>query len=147
MRKTLTALLFAATLPTLAMASPQGPAHGPDEGPRGGMAMMHHRGQGPLQHLDLNPDQRRQVNHLMGEQMKQRREITESYLAKLPAAEQKAMHDALAASETKTRSDIRAVLTPDQQKQFDDMTKKQEQRRAEWAEFQAWKAQKDKKAQ
>lgn len=146
MRKTLTALLFAATLPTLAMASPQGPAHGPDEGPRG-MAMMQHHGKGPLENLDLTPDQRRQVGRLMGEQMKQRREITERYLAKLPAAEQKAMHDALAASEAKTRGDVRALLTPDQQKQFDEMTKKQEQRRAEWAEFQAWKAQKDKKAQ
>jgi Spy/CpxP family protein refolding chaperone len=147
MRKTLTALLFAATLPTLAMASPQGQVHGPDEGSRGGAPMMQHRGHGPLDKLDLNPDQRRQVGQLMAEQMKQRRDITQSYLAKLPAAEQKAMHDALAASQTKTRGEVRALLTPDQQKQFDDMTKKQDERRAEWAEFQAWKAQKDKKAQ
>ena len=147
MRKTLTALLFAATLPTLAMAAPPAPAHGPEEGAHSGMAMMHHRGQGPFEKLDLNPDQRRQVGRLMGEQMKHRREITQSYLDKLPAAEKKAMQDAIAASETKTRSDIRAILTPDQQKQFDEITKKQDERRAEWAEFQAWKAQKDKKAQ
>ncbi|WP_263260968.1 Spy/CpxP family protein refolding chaperone [Pseudomonas sp. RIT-PI-S] len=146
MRKTLTALLFAATLPTLAMAS-QGPGNAPDEGARPGMAMMHHRGPGLFEGLDLNRDQRRQVGKLMGEQMQQRRDITKTYLAKLPAPEQKAMHDALAASEAKTRGDIRAVLTPDQQKQFDQMTKKQDERRAEWAEFQAWKAQKDHKAQ
>ncbi|WP_225772654.1 Spy/CpxP family protein refolding chaperone [Pseudomonas sp. Marseille-Q5115] len=147
MRKTLTALLFAATLPTLAMAAPEGPVHGPDMGQGAGPGMMHHRGPGPLEGLDLSREQRQQVGKLMGEQMKQRREITETYLDKLPAAEKKAMHDALAASEAKTRSDIRAVLKPEQQKEFDEMNKKRDERRAEWAEFQAWKAQKDKKAQ
>lgn len=147
MRKTLTALLFAATLPTLAMAAPQGPAHGPDEPHFPGPAMMHHRGPGMLESLDLNRDQRRQVGRLMGEQRQQRHKINESYLAKLPEAEKKAMHDALAASEAKTRGDIRALLTPEQQKQFDDIVKKQDERRAEWAEFLAWKAQKEKKAQ
>jgi protein CpxP len=147
MRKTLTALLFAATLPTLAMAAPPAPVHGPDEGPRPGMEMMHKRGPGQFESLGLDREQRQQVGRLMGEHMKQRHEITQRYLEKLPSAEQKAMQDALTASQAKTRSDIRAILTPTQQKQFDELTKEQDQRRAEWAEFKAWKAQKDSKAQ
>ncbi|MFF7707929.1 Spy/CpxP family protein refolding chaperone [Pseudomonas sp. NPDC007930] len=149
MRKKLIALMFAATLPAVAMAAlPQG---GPDQGPgfgRGEMMEHGHRG-GPdlFGRLDLNREQRQQIGKLMGEQMKQRHEITEAFLKKLPAADQKALQDQLKASEDKSRADVRAVLTPDQQKQFDEQQKKQEQRRAEWAEFQAWKAQKDKKAQ
>ena len=42
---------------------------------------------------------------------------------------------------------IRAQLKPDQQKTFDEIQKKMEERRAERAEFEAWKAEKDKKAQ
>lgn len=147
MRTTLTALLFAATLPTLAMAAPEAPLPGPEDGPREGPMMMHHRGPGPLERLDLTRDQRDQVRQLTDEQMQHRREITETYLDKLSATDKKAMQDAITANETKTRTSIRALLKPEQQKTFDDMNKVQDQRRAEWAEFQAWKAQKAQKTQ
>ncbi|CRR43378.1 hypothetical protein PAERUG_E15_London_28_01_14_09157 [Pseudomonas aeruginosa] len=56
--------------------------------------------------------------------------------------EQKALKDELKASHEKTQKDIRALLTPEQQKKFDELQKKREQRKAEWAEFQQWKADK-----
>ena len=112
MRKTLIALMFAAALPTVAMAMPEGgPRH---DGP-------HHRGDAPFHQLDLSRDQRQQIGKLMGEQMKQRRDITERYLSKLPAADQKAMKD--------------------------ELQKERAAQKAEWQEFQAWKAEKGNKAQ
>ena len=138
MRKTLIALMFAAALPTVAMAMPEGgPRH---DGP-------HHRGDAPFAQLDLSRDQRQQIGKLMGDQMKNRRDITESYLAKLPAAEQKAMKDELKASHDKTDSQVRALLKPEQQKKFDELQKAREARKAEWKEFQVWKAEKAGKAQ
>ncbi|MDH4871173.1 Spy/CpxP family protein refolding chaperone [Pseudomonas sp. BN515] len=136
MRKTLTALLLAATLPTMAMAMPEG-------GPR------HERGFGGhmFKELNLTEEQRHDIGKLMRDQMKTRHDITERYLDKLPAAEKKAMQDELKAAETKNRDAIRAKLKPEQQKTFDDIQKKMEERRAERAEFEAWKAEKDKKAQ
>lgn len=136
MRKTLTALLLAATLPTLAMAMPEG-------GPR------HERGFGGhmFKELNLTEEQRHEIGKLMRDQMKARHDITQRYLDKLPAAEKKAMQDELKANETKHRDAIRAQLKPEQQKTFDDIQKKMEERRAERAEFEAWKAEKDKKAQ
>ncbi|MDD0972576.1 Spy/CpxP family protein refolding chaperone [Pseudomonas fontis] len=139
MRKTLIALMFAAALPTVAMAMPEG------GGPQFGG--MHHRGDAPFAQLDLSREQRQQIGKLMGEQMKARQEITERYMAKLPAADQKAMKDEIKAKHDKAQADIRALLKPDQQKQFDEMAKKREERRAEWAEFKAWKAEKATKAQ
>ena len=141
MRKTLIALMFAAALPTVAMAMPGG--EGP-MGPRHG-GEHHGRGDAPYSQLDLTREQRQQIGKLMGEERHDQREVTQKYLDKLPAADQKAMKDELKAKHDKTHADIRGLLKPDQQKQFDDMKKKQEQRRAEWAEFQAWKA--SKKAQ
>jgi len=138
MRKTLIALMFAAALPTVAMAMP--PQGGPDQG--GG---YHH--QSPFSQLDLTHEQRQQIGKLWGAQMHNRQAITHKYLAKLPAADQKALQDELTAAHSKTQSDIRALLKPDQQKQFDDIVKKQAQRRADRAEFQAWKAQKAQQTQ
>jgi len=138
MRKTLIALMFAAALPTVAMAMPEG---GPQHGG------WHHRGDAPFAQLDLSRDQRQQIGKLMGEQMKNRHDITERYMAKLPAAEQKAMKDELKASHDKTQADIRALLKPDQQKKFDELQKERAARKAEWQEFQAWKAEKGTKAQ
>ncbi|ATB66797.1 Spy/CpxP family protein refolding chaperone [Pseudomonas mosselii] len=138
MRKTLIALMFAAALPTVAMAMPDGgPRH---DGP-------HHRGDAPFAQLDLSRDQRQQIGKLMGEQMQQRRDITERYMAKLPAAEQKAMKDELKASHDKTDGQIRALLKPEQQKKFDELQKERAARKAEWKEFQAWRAEKAAKAQ
>lgn len=138
MRKTLIALMFAAALPTVAMAMPEGgPRH---DGP-------HHRGGAPFAQLDLSREQRQQIDKLMGEQRKAQRDITKRYLEKLPAADQNAMKDEIKARHDKTHSDIRGVLKPEQQKQFDEMEKKRAERKAEWKEFQAWKAEKAGKAQ
>ncbi|MBA1200656.1 LTXXQ domain protein [Pseudomonas capeferrum] len=138
MRKTLIALMFAAALPTVAMAMPEGgPRH---EGP-------HHRGGAPYAQLDLTHEQRQQIGKLKGEDMKAHRDITKRYLDKLPAAEQKAMKDELKARHDKTQAEIRGLLKPEQQKQFDEMQKKRAERKAEWQEFKAWKAEKASKAQ
>ncbi|RUP85415.1 LTXXQ domain protein, partial [Corynebacterium propinquum] len=84
---------------------------------------------------------------LMGEQWHARKDLVKKYLDKLPAADQKAMQDEIEAGKLKTQADIRAVMKPDQQKKFDDIVKKQAERRAEWKEFQACKAQQPQKAQ
>lgn len=154
MRKTLIALMFAAALPTVAMAAaPEGP--GPMGGPEGHMMGgpghcgehgMRGKG-GPFSQLDLSPEQRQQIGKLMGQQWHARKELVRKYLDKLPAADQKAMKDEMAAAKQKTQTDIRGVLKPDQQKKFDEIVKKQAERRAEWKEFQAWKAQQPQKAQ
>ncbi|MEX6676363.1 Spy/CpxP family protein refolding chaperone [Pseudomonas sp. W2Oct36] len=147
MRKTLMALMFAAALPTVAMAmTPEaGPMGGPGgpgfEGPG-----MHHR-HGPMERLNLTPEQRQQVDQMMGDQWRGRSEITQKYLAKLSPADQKAMMDEQEAARAKTQSGIRALLTPEQQKTFDQIQKDEAQRRADRAEFEAWKAQKAQKTQ
>lgn len=131
MRKTLIALLFAATLPAVALAMPEhGQRHGGE-----------HHGRHFFKELDLSQEQRQQIGKLMGGQMKERHSITQRYLDKLPAAEQQAMKAELQAAETQRHDAIRALLEPAQQKAFDEQQKKREERRAEQAEFQAWKAQ------
>ena len=155
MRKTLIALMFAAALPTVAMAAmPEGP--GPMGGPEGHMMMggPGHGGEhgprgkgGPFSQLDLSREQREQIGKLMGDQWHARKDLTKKYLDKLPAADQKAMQDEIAAGKQKTQADIRAVLKPDQQKKFDELQKERAAKKAEWQEFQAWKAEKGAKAQ
>ncbi|MGE8359047.1 LTXXQ domain protein [Pseudomonas sp.] len=136
MRKTLTAVLLALTLPTLAMAMPEGgPRHGGEHGPRF------------FKELDLSKEQHREIRKLMGEQMKSRHAITQRYLDKLPAAEQKAMQDELKAARDKQQSAIRALLKPEQQKAFDEHQKKMEAHRADRKAFEAWKADQAKKTQ
>ena len=143
MRKTLIALMFAAALPTVAMAMPGG--EGP-MGPRHG-GEHHGRGDAPYSQLDLTREQRQQIGKLMGEQMHERKQLVDRYLEKLPAADQKALKDEIAARHEKTQKDIRALLKPEQQKRFDEMQKQRAERKAEWKEFKDWKAQKDQKAQ
>lgn len=143
MRKTLIALMFAAALPTVAMAMPGG--EGPT-GPRHG-GEHHGRGDAPYSQLDLTREQRQQIGKLMGEQMHERKQLVDKYLEKLPAADQKALKDEIAAKHEKTQKDIRALLKPEQQKRFDEMQKQRAERKAEWKEFKDWKAQKDQKAQ
>lgn len=136
MRKTLTALLFATTLPTLALAMP-------DEGQRqGGMRGEPHGMM--FKELDLSREQRESIGKLMREQMKSQRDIAQRYLDKLPEAERKAMQEELQAARKQQQDSIRALLKPEQQKSFDELTKKMEERRAERVEFEAWKAEKDK---
>jgi protein CpxP len=134
MRKTVIAVLFASALPTLAMAMP-------DEGHR------HHGGKhAPFEQLNLTQEQKAKMRDLMGAQMKQRREITQRYLDKLPEAERKAMLDELKSSKENTHKQMRNLLKPEQQKQFDEMHEKMEAKRAERAEFQQWKAERDQKS-
>ena len=144
--------MLAAALPTVAMAMPEGP--GPMGGHEGHMMGGPGHGEhgprgkgGPFSQLDLSKEQREQIRKLMGEQWHARKDLTQKYLDKLPAADQKAMQDEIAAGKQKTQADIRAVLKPDQQKKYDEIVKKQAERRAEWKEFQAWKAQQAQKAQ
>ncbi|WP_165674944.1 Spy/CpxP family protein refolding chaperone [Metapseudomonas otitidis] len=146
MRKTIAALLFAAALPTVAMAMPEGGPRGePGFGGPGGHGG--HGGPHLFKELDLTREQRQKVGKLMGESIKARHDITRKYLDKLPEAERKAMEAEIKASEDKNRADIRALLTPEQQKDFDAQVKKMDERRAERAEFEAWKAQRAQKAQ
>jgi periplasmic protein CpxP/Spy len=135
MRKTLTAVLLALTLPTLAMAMPEG---GPRHGGEHGMRLF--------KELDLSKMQQHEMRKLMGEQMKSRHTITQRYLDKLPAAERKAMQDELQAAKEQQHKAMRALLSPEQQRAFDDHLKKMEERRAERQAFMAWKAEQEKKA-
>ncbi|MHC8399820.1 Spy/CpxP family protein refolding chaperone [Pseudomonas sp. MDT1-17] len=148
MRKTLIALMFAAALPTVAMAMPEGAGSmGPMDGSRHGGQMHGMHGKGPYSQLDLSREQREQIRKIMGEQMHERKQVVDKYLEKLSPADQKAMKDEMAANHKKAETDVRALLKPDQQKQFDEIQKKKAERRAEWAEFKAWKAQQPQKAQ
>lgn len=133
MRKTLTALLLAATLPTLAFAMPM---H--DGGPR-----HHDRGHSMFKELNLSKEQRQEFRKLMGEQMKTHRDITKRYLDKLPEAEKQAMKKELDKARADQHKALRDLLNPEQQKAFDEHQKKMQARRAEMAEFKAWKAEKD----
>ncbi len=134
MRKTLIAVLFASTLPALAMAMPDG-------------NHRHHDGKhAPFEQLDLTKEQKREMRELMGKQMQNHRQITQRYLDKLPEAERKAMQDELKSSKENTHKQIRNLLKPEQQKQFDEMHEKMEAKRAERAEFKQWKAEREKKS-
>ncbi|CAI8869967.1 MULTISPECIES: LTXXQ domain protein [unclassified Pseudomonas] len=147
MRKTLIAVLFAAALPTVAMAMPEGQGPmGPMDSPRHG-AQMHDHGKGPYSQLDLSREQREQIRKIMGEQMHERKQLVDKYLEKLSPADQKAMKDEIAARHQKAETEVRALLKPDQQQKFDAIQKKRAERKAEWAQFQAWKAQQPQKAQ
>ncbi|MDP3846144.1 MAG: LTXXQ domain protein [Pseudomonas sp.] len=105
MRKTLIALLFAASLPAVALAAA-------DESL-------------PKQ-LNLSSEQRQDVNKLLRERQAGRKEITQRYLAKRPV-DRKAMSDELTAAKTKNDQAIRALLTPEQQKIYDDALKTRQQ--------------------
>ncbi|QLF92496.1 P pilus assembly/Cpx signaling pathway, periplasmic inhibitor/zinc-resistance associated protein [Pseudomonas sp. ABC1] len=135
MRKTLISLLFVAALPTLAMASPEGHPARPFE----------HHGKPPLHQLDLSKEQQKEVRKLIGTQMKNRHEITQRYLDKLPEAERNAFQNELNANRENTDKAIKALLTPEQQKQFAEHQRKQQEKRAEHAEFLKWKAEREQK--
>lgn len=146
MRKTLIALLFAASLPTVALAMPEGgqqrgeERHGSQhQGGKHGMQMF--------KELNLSQDQRQAVGKLMREQMDSRQSITQRYLDKLPAADKQALQDELKAAKDKNQQAIRALLTPEQQTSYDAAAQKMAERHAEMAEFQAWKAQRAEKAE
>ena len=147
MRKTLTALLLAASLPTIALAMPEG---APGEPGHCNKAMHgEHRGHGMrmLKDLDLSAEQREQMGKLMHERKSDPREITQKYLDKLPKADQDALKKELETARLEHDKAFRAILTPEQQKTFDTRRAEMDKRRAERAEFEAWKAEKDKQAQ
>lgn len=146
MRKTLIALLLASALPALAMAAPGDDHRGRDcnKGPHG----EHQRGGGKMfDGLNLTPEQREQVGKLMRERKDDPREITRKYLDKLPAADKAAMKKELDTARLDHDKAFNAILTPEQQKVFAEQKQKMEKRRAEREEFEAWKAQRDQKAQ
>ena len=86
MRKTLIALMFAAALPTVAMAMPEG--SGPMDGSHHGGQMHGMHGKGPYSQLDLSREQREQIRKIMGEQMHERKQLVDKYLEKLSPADQ-----------------------------------------------------------
>lgn len=147
MRKTISTLLLAACLPAVALAAPAtetasdtaakcaGDAcHGHKFGPKG------HRGPGPMAELNLTPEQNKKMRDIMGEQFKAHRDITKKYLDKLPEADKKAMKAELDASKDNSDKAIRAVLNADQQKKFDEMKAKHEERRKAMQEKKASEA-------
>lgn len=123
MRKTLIALLFASTLPAIAVAMPDDAPHNRD-----GQHAYHEQ-------LDLTKQQRSEMRKLMGEQIRTHREIIQRYLDKLPEAERKAMQEELASSKEQTHTRMRDLLKPEQQTKFDELQKKMEAKRAERADF------------
>lgn len=143
MRKTFTALLLAAALPTLAFAAPgMGDGHGyhkRGDCPHGSHMMM--RG------LDLSAEQHQQLRSHKRAQMQEHQAIIQRYLDKLPAAEQEAMQKEIQANRDKADKAIRDSLTPEQQKRHDELQKEREARSAERAEFEAWKAERAKQAE
>ncbi|MBB3103612.1 Spy/CpxP family protein refolding chaperone [Azomonas macrocytogenes] len=143
-RKTLAALILATALPAMVMAGGHG---GPDShsGPESHAGRPGHGGIPILEDLDLSKEQSRDIRKLVGEEMKSRHEITKRYLDKLPEAEKAAMKKEMDESRDKTRASIRNLLTPEQQKEFDEKQKKIEAKRQEYAEFLKWKAERDQK--
>ena len=141
MRKTLTALLLAASLPTLAMAATQeSHVHKPMHGEH------HSRSAGMFKDLNLTAEQREKVGKLMREHRNDPREITQKYLNKLPQSDRDAMKKELESARQEHDKALRAILTPEQQKTLDARKAQMEKRRAERAEFEAWKAEKAKQA-
>lgn len=141
MRKILTALLFAAALPPLGAV-----AHAMDDGGPGPM-----KGDGPqaghmMRGFDLTPEQRQKVRSAMREQVETQREITQRYLDKLPEADKAAMKKEQDANRDKQQKAIRDVLTPEQQKRYDEMQEELMKKHADREAFEAWKAERDKKA-
>lgn len=164
MRKYIPALLLAAGLPALAIAAPLGHGNGPG---CGGPGMGHNAncdGSGPCARGDfgpkhggqnygkhqgfhfgmnnMSPEQRDKMQKIMREQTKARYEIKQKYYNKLSEADKKAMADELQKSRDDARKEMRATLTPEQQKSFDERQKWQDERMKEWKEFQDWKASK-----
>ncbi len=148
-RNILTALVFAATLPTLAFAGTDCPMMGGGAGDGlgagfgAGPAGFHQAGpdRGPMfADLELTREQKQQVRKLMAGEMKARHGITRRYLDKLPEADKAAMKKEMDDSRDKTQTAIRALLTPEQQKTFDEHQKEMDARRKEFDEFLKWKA-------
>ncbi|CAM5316809.1 P pilus assembly/Cpx signaling pathway, periplasmic inhibitor/zinc-resistance associated protein OS=Stutzerimonas stutzeri OX=316 GN=CXK95_16600 PE=3 SV=1 [Stutzerimonas stutzeri] len=138
MRKSLIALLFVTAIPTA--------RHGHARRHAGQRPVPDGRQTRPADVSGtgaLTREQQREMHKLMGEQMQQRRAVTQRYLDKLPEAERKAMQDEIQKNRDDVHKQMRALLKPEQQKAFDESLKKMEEKRAERAEFLKWKAERD----
>jgi len=154
MRKTLSMLLLAATLPVAAIAAAEqghpgncdGPGHPHPYGMDGkpGMPPMHgmdgKRGMEPMYGLNLTPEQRKAMHKARQQSAQEKREITKRYLDKLPEADKEAMQKDLQASREKAGKAFRDLLTPEQLKQYEERKAERAKRHAEWEEFRKWKA-------
>lgn len=135
MRKTLTALILVACLPTIALATPEGdPAHSHKsmQGER--------RGGGLFKELNLSAEQREQLGKLMRERKDNPRAITQKYLDKLPQTDRDALKQELETARLEHEKAIRGILTPEQQKTFDSHKAERNKRRAEHGGAGAWQA-------
>lgn len=148
MKKLIPTLLFTTSIPLLAMAEPPAPHNPPMPCKMSGSAHM----QAPMKmgpHAsgmkNITPEQHEKIRGIMQAQHKKRQDIAKKYLDKLSDSEKKAMHEELNQSREETSKEIRALLTPEQQKAFDENKKKHDDRMKEWQEFQDWKASKTKK--
>jgi Spy/CpxP family protein refolding chaperone len=132
---TLGALVCAATAMLSArahaqQAAPADSASPRTQGERGGGQRMRHRG-GPhgdpmLKDLNLTKDQHAQVQLI-----RDRYRLRADSLRAGGAAHDSTSRAAFRSMMTQEMSEIRAVLTPDQQKQFDDKMAKMKERRAQ----------------
>lgn len=140
MRKSFAALLIAAALPAFALAAPgpNGEHHAGPDAPHH-QAMPGKRG-GGLEGMDLTREQRQKIGQIMQNERKTYRDIHQRYLDKLPQNERDAMQKEFRDNHDKSQQEMRAVLTPEQQKRFDETRSKMKERQAEWEEFQQWKA-------
>ena len=100
---------------------------------------------GPVERMagiKLTPKQNEGMRKILGDQAQANFKIKQKYFDKLPDADKKAMLDELNQNREDSMKKMRALLTPEQQKQMDERKQQQEQRMKEWQEFQQWKAQK-----
>jgi hypothetical protein len=143
MRKTLIALMFAAALPTVAMAMPEGgPMGGPMAARHGGQ--MHGARQRPVQPTRPEPRTAPADRQADGRADARASQLVEKYLEN--SRRRPESHEGRNGRQPQeSRSRRPRLLKPDQQKKFDEIQKQQAERRAEWAEFQAWKAQQPQK--
>ncbi len=147
MRKNLIALLLvAAATPSLVMA---GDKHGSDccpQGPHGVFqAGLHGPGRdfvgGPgLNGIDLTKDQRKAVREAGRDEHQAVIKINRDYLDKLSTADKEAMKKAIESARSDSEGKVRKALTAEQIKLFEANLKRDADRRAEWEEFQKWKA-------
>lgn len=146
MRNTLMALVLATALPTVAFAAPNGEHMNGMRGHGQQCAMMHGVNHAKMaKELALTKEQRQKMHAAQRTQMEKHHEITQRYLSKLPAAEKAAMEKELQAAKDQQNKALRETLSSEQQKRYDVLLKEHEQKQAERAEFEAWKAARDAK--
>ena len=112
------------------------------QGPMHCMQGMEHGAKHAGKALNLSAEQRQALRKLKAEQFKTQHEITQRYLDKLPEAERKALAAERKAAQDKEQAGIKAQLNPEQLKAFEAQQAERDKRRAEWQEFQDWKAKK-----